>query len=241
MTRSKQQQQQRNSNHWNQKVNMAPSRPSHVLANGPVPFACVTPKQACTIYNNIFTFYSGETLDYLELPDNEAAFSVALAPFPTYQQQMLIKQQQQLNSQMTNLALQEQFLVVGTAKDMTLYPRKSSNGGFMHVYRIVSSAQSKWSLQLVHKTPVEDVPYALCAFQGRLLVGIRNILRIYDMGKKKMLRKCENKNLPNFIVSIHTHQERIYVGDITESFHFIKYRKVYIHFVYLLIFSMTTC
>ena len=30
-------------------------------------------------------------------------------------------------------------------------------------------------------------------FQGRLLVGVGKLLRIYDIGKKKMLRKCENK------------------------------------------------
>lgn len=34
---------------------------------------------------------------------------------------------------------------------------------------------------------------ALCQFQGRLLVGMGKILRIYDIGKRKMLRKCENK------------------------------------------------
>jgi len=56
----------------------------------------------------------------------------------------------------------------------------------------------------MHKTPVDDVPYALCPFQGRLLVGLGNSLRIYDMGKKKLLRKCENKNFPNNIMSIST-------------------------------------
>ena len=29
--------------------------------------------------------------------------------------------------------------------------------------------------------------------QGRLLVGMGRLLRLYDVGKKKMLRKCENK------------------------------------------------
>lgn len=43
------------------------------------------------------------------------------------------------------------------------------------------------------QTPLDDIPYALCAFQGRLLVGMGKSLRIYDMGKKKLLRKCENK------------------------------------------------
>lgn len=29
--------------------------------------------------------------------------------------------------------------------------------------------------------------------QGRVLAGVGRLLRIYDLGKKKLLRKCENK------------------------------------------------
>jgi splicing factor 3B subunit 3 len=72
------------------------------------------------------------------------------------------------------------------------------------------------SLELLHKTQVEGVPLALCQFQGRLLAGIGSVLRLYDLGKKRLLRKCENKLFPNTIVSIHTYRDRIYVGDIQE-------------------------
>jgi splicing factor 3B subunit 3 len=34
---------------------------------------------------------------------------------------------------------------------------------------------------------------ALLAFQGRLAAGVGKALRIYDIGKKKLLRKVENK------------------------------------------------
>ena len=97
------------------------------------------------------------------------------------------------------------------------------------------------------QTDVEDIPGAMIAFQGRLLVGIGKALRIYDLGKKKLLRKCENKvrskqhdgiddicllallcvqSFPVFIKSIHTQGDRIVIGDIAESFHFIKYRRL---------------
>ena len=33
----------------------------------------------------------------------------------------------------------------------------------------------------------------LMAFQGRLMAGVGKALRIYDMGKKKLLRKVENQ------------------------------------------------
>ena len=31
------------------------------------------------------------------------------------------------------------------------------------------------------------------AFQGRLMAGVGRALRIYDIGKKRLLRKAENK------------------------------------------------
>ncbi len=48
-------------------------------------------------------------------------------------------------------------------------------------------------MEQVHKTTMDDVPYALCPFQGKVLVGVGKLLRLYDIGKKKLLRKSENK------------------------------------------------
>ncbi len=130
----------------------------------------------------------------LELQENEAAFSVCMVNFHD-------------NKELGTV------VAVGTAKDLQFTPKKQSNGGFIHVYRFVDSGRA---LELVHKTPVDGVPTALCQFQGRLLVGVGQVLRIYDLGKRKLLRKCENKNFPNTIIAIHTYGDRIYVGDIQE-------------------------
>jgi len=43
------------------------------------------------------------------------------------------------------------------------------------------------------QTEVDDVPLALLAFQGRLAAGVGKALRLYNIGKKKLLRKVENK------------------------------------------------
>ena len=45
----------------------------------------------------------------------------------------------------------------------------------------------------IFQTEADDVPLALMAFQGRLVAGVGKSLRIYDMGKKKLLRKVETK------------------------------------------------
>jgi len=83
----------------------------------------------------------------------------------------------------------DQYVVVGTVKDLQLRPR-SLTCGYLVLYKL---AQTGDQLELVHRTEVDDVPAAIAPFQGRLLVGVGRYLRIYDYGKKKLLRKCENK------------------------------------------------
>ncbi|KAJ0975377.1 hypothetical protein J5N97_017342 [Dioscorea zingiberensis] len=145
---------------------------------------------------------TGNTTCILELQDNEAAFSVCTVNFHDKEHGTL--------------------LAVGTAKGLQFWPKRSLIAGFIHIYRFVEEGKS---LELLHKTQVEGVPLALCQFQGRLLAGIGQVLRLYDLGKRRLLRKCENKLFPNTIMSIHTYRDRIYVGDIQESFHYCKYRR----------------
>jgi len=143
---------------------------------------------------------NGDTLDIQEYEDNEAAFSITACTFAVAGME---------------------YLVVGTVKDMTLYPR-SAAGGYLYTYKVINGGRT---LELVHKTPVDDVPYALCPFQGRLLVGSGKVLRVYELGKKKLLRKCENKGFPNFITSLDAIGDRVIVGDIQESFFYCKYHR----------------
>ncbi|PRQ45551.1 putative transcription factor WD40-like family [Rosa chinensis] len=138
----------------------------------------------------------------LELLDNEASFSVCTVNFHDKEYGTL--------------------LAVGTAKGLQFWPKKSITAGYIQIYRFLDDGKS---LELLHKTQVDGVPLALCQFQGRLLAGIGPVLRLYDLGKKRLLRKCENKLFPNNIVSIQTYRDRIYVGDIQESFHYCKYRR----------------
>lgn len=81
------------------------------------------------------------------------------------------------------------YLVVGTAKETYLAPR-ACRQAFLHTYQIGEDGRS---LTLLHRTEVDDVPTALTPFQGRLLAGVGKCLRLYDFGRKKLLRKSENK------------------------------------------------
>ena len=112
-------------------------------------------------------------------------------------------------------------MAVGTGQNLTLNPRTLTSG-FIHLYRV--NPEAGYTLEFLHKTPVDEVPGALCPYKGRMLVGVGSLLRIYDLGKRKMLRKCECKQLPNRVMHISTQGDRIYVGDVAESFFFCTYK-----------------
>lgn len=139
-----------------------------------------------------------EVVDRWNFDSNEAAFSAQFCKFSTR------------NNETT--------LVVGVAKDV-LFEQKQSNHGFIYVFSV-----DQRKINLIHKTQVEDVPYSFCPFQGRLLVGVGKLIRIYDIGMKKLLRKCENRGLPNAVMTIHTQGNRIIVGDGQESYHYLVYK-----------------
>ncbi|CAH9121286.1 unnamed protein product [Cuscuta epithymum] len=145
---------------------------------------------------------TAQTTCLLELQDNEAAFSISTVNFHDKEHGAL--------------------LIVGTTKGLQFWPKRSFEAAYIHVYKFKEDGKV---LELLHKTQVEEVPLALCQFQGRLLAGVGPVLRLYDLGKKRLLRKCENKLFPNTITSITTYRDRIYVGDMQESFHYCKYRR----------------
>lgn len=116
-----------------------------------------------------------ETLQVIALGDNECPFSVTSCSFHDRKD--------------------ETFVLVGVAEGLKLGDR----GG---VGSILCYSVSGNRLTLMHKTPIDGIPRAICPFQGRVLVGCGSTLRIYDLGKKKLLRKCENKHFPNMIVSV---------------------------------------
>ena len=149
----------------------------------------------------------------LELEDNEAAFSLCCLHFD--------------GSVWGN----DSFLAVGTAKDLQLAPR-SLTCGYVHIYTIQQpgqaadgggAAQEGVRLRLLHKTEMPDVPLALAAFQRRLLVGVGRSVRLYELGKRRLLKKSDTKGLPGTVCSITCipHSERIVVGDLTNGFSFL--------------------
>lgn len=142
---------------------------------------------------------SCQTLDCIELNRNEAALCCASVRFHTRGG--------------------ESLLAVGTVTGMSMSPLKHT-ASHVILYRVVNGDR----LQLLHRTNVDDGPVlALAHFQGRLLVGIGKTLRLYEMGKRQLLRKCELRGLPTYVKTLQTAGDRAYFGDMMRSLHMIRY------------------
>jgi splicing factor 3B subunit 3 len=143
------------------------------------------------------------TTHCLELDNGEAALTMTLAAFDSAPEAGAL-------------------LCVGTAKNLRFNPR-SVEECFIRVYKISTNGQK---LEFLHSTAIDGgIPRAMVAYRGRLLVGMGSALRLYDLGKKRLLRKCEYRGLPWEVSTLHIVGPRIYVGDAQDSFLFIKYKK----------------
>jgi len=175
------------------------------------------------LWNSCISIYDPTTLERIhsvsltDLQTNEAAFSMALVTF----------QKAGANIRRSDKSLPN-YLVVGTAVNMNLYPTpkervQAEQNGFLRVYQIVNN-NGQVSLNFIHSTAVKGIPQTIIPFRGQLLAGIGNTLRLYELGQKQLLRKCELRDcVPQRIVTLNSDGNRIYVGDMAHSFHFVKY------------------
>ena len=139
------------------------------------------------------------TLDCVEMGRNEAALCCASVRFHSRGGEAL--------------------LAVGTVTGMTMHPLKQSTSHIL-LYRVMNGER----LQLLHRTEVSSGPVlAMAHFQGRLLVGIGSTLRLYEMGKRQLLRKCELRGLPTIVKTLQTAGDRAFVGDMIQSMQFVRY------------------
>jgi len=119
----------------------------------------------------------------------------------------------------------ESLLAVGTVTGMTMHPLGHRESHVV-LYRVVNGER----LQLLHRTKVDNdgdkdigPVLSLVHFQGRLLVGIGRTVRLYEMGKRQLLKKCELRGLPAMVKTLQAAGDRAYVGDMMQSIQFLRY------------------
>jgi splicing factor 3B subunit 3 len=124
-------------------------------------------------------------------------------------------------------------LIVASAESLSLRPR-SAQKSVLRTYLY----DENFVPQLVHVTPcgeAEDsgapVPLAMCSYEGRLLVsfspgapGSPSLIRLYELGKKRLLRKTEYRNFVcgGGFVTLQVEQDRIFAADMHHSVHVLK-------------------
>ncbi|KAH9441381.1 hypothetical protein Pst134EB_030047 [Puccinia striiformis f. sp. tritici] len=160
------------------------------------------------------------TLMKLDLEDNESATSLAIVYFATSTTTQTTTTTNNNNEE--SVLVPTPMLVVGSAKDAFVQPRTCKNG-FLSVYKFIDDGKA---IELIHKTEVDDIPTALIGFQGRLAAGIGKALRIFDLGKKKLLRKVENKSFSTNICTLSSQGSRILIGDMQDSISYAVYKPV---------------
>ncbi|ODQ77704.1 hypothetical protein BABINDRAFT_41141 [Babjeviella inositovora NRRL Y-12698] len=138
-----------------------------------------------------------ETTDTVELQHNLAAFSACHCHFKLHQ---------------------EAFLIVAVSQNQTLAPN-SSSASFLYTYKLRDG-----KVEFLHSTELEAIPLAMAEFQGRLLVGMKDTLRVYEMGQKQLLRKTSSRLNVTQIVKLATQGMRVIVGDVRQSVTFCVYR-----------------
>jgi splicing factor 3B subunit 3 len=101
----------------------------------------------------------------------------------------------------------EVFLCVGTASKLRFRPKRELGDGgkcFLRTYRLPQGGTVFEELHCTTLgTDIHSVPTAMTSFHGMLLVGVGKSLRLYDLGKRQLLRKCASDDLvPSGIVSV---------------------------------------
>lgn len=145
---------------------------------------------------------TGDVLSYFPLPQDEAAKCIAIVQFAACPENLMV-------------------LVGGGVAQVlgaTTVPRR----GFVYTF-LLSNAGDRF--ELLHRTDTPLPVSAIHDFRGTVLLGFGTFLRVYELGKKKLLAKCENRHFPVQICDIQSTGQRIIVADSQESIHWVRYRK----------------
>ncbi|KAJ1816120.1 pre-mRNA-splicing factor rse1 [Coemansia sp. RSA 2675] len=156
------------------------------------------PAGACASLVRVLSPFDGETAFVDELPPGHAALCVAPVRFAA-----------------DPLAL---YVAVGCAAGLRLRPRACDSAS-VRLYRWSGDGLA---LELVHVTPLDEVPQALMEFNGLLLVAAGRGLALFDLGKRRLLRKAQSAAVaPHMVASVQGHPTHpahfVFVADVQES------------------------
>lgn len=121
-------------------------------------------------------------LHSVELPENASITSLCSVLFPS----------------------RGEMIAVGVVYNYAAFPPPVHHrGGALLLYSIAFNEHGR-STQLVleRTTPLPEPPTALMGYQNMLMVGAGSTLRLFDLGKKQMLKKFEKRDFSHQIVAL---------------------------------------
>ncbi len=105
----------------------------------------------------------------------------------------------------------------GRGEMLVVGMRTAAGRGRLSLLSVARTAQGAATAVLEQTTEVAEVPTAVAGYQGLLLCGLGRVVRLYDLGRKQFLKKCEHKDFPRQIVSLVVLGTRFVAGDSQES------------------------
>ncbi|KAI9220831.1 CPSF A subunit region-domain-containing protein [Blastocladiella britannica] len=164
--------------------------------------------------------FSAESVQVLALGPDEVALSMALVPFPPTTAAGGAQPPNGTAATDGNHDPDGMHLVVGTVTGLE-YPR-TFRAAHLRTYRFVDGGTR---LEFLHATDMDAIPRAVAAFHGRVMVGAGRALRIYELGRKRLLRKAEAPNVvPTLVTWLGVQGARVWVADLEQSVCVAMYR-----------------
>lgn len=124
----------------------------------------------------------------------------------------------------------EVLLAVHCLSSFSPIPPRSWKDSWIAVFRVCDGG---CRLEFLHNTPIErgddNACHSMAGFGGRLLTGLDNgIIRLFEVGKKRLLRRCEYRlgDLCGSVLSLNTEGWRVVVGTQHRSLHLLHYHDV---------------
>lgn len=126
------------------------------------------------------------------------------------------------------------FVAIGVCENFNLMPRRAQKS-HIYLYQIVAGSgsnitpkgqsreSSSFSFNLIHMTDLDgEIASCMTSFAGRLLAGVGGFLRLYDLGKARLLRRCEHR-MRSFVTALDSQGWRVAVGESQATVVILRY------------------
>lgn len=105
------------------------------------------------------------------------------------------------------------YIIIGITTNQTFLPN-SHGKSYLFTFKVSKNK----TLQFMHKTEIEEIPQVVSNFHNKLLVASKNIIRLYELGQKQLLKKSTTViNFLTNIIKIIPQSNRIIISDSHSS------------------------